>query len=84
MELILTGVGEFFKLWCTRKSQGAGKEEGGAEPLYHLVLSPLCHHTGESLFTFFMPYWHTLIVSRPIYLNYHPWILKEHSDSSTF
>ena len=69
MELILTGVGEFCKLLCTRKSQGAGKGEGGTEPLHHFVLSPYSHHAGESLFTFFTPYWHTLIVSRPIYLN---------------
>ena len=63
MEFILTGVGEFFKLWCTRKSQGQGRGEDGAEPLYHLVLSPYSHHTGESLFPFFRPYCHSLIVS---------------------
>ena len=38
-------------------------EEDGAEPLYHLVLCPYSHHTGESLFPFFGPYCHTLIVS---------------------
>ena len=69
MELILTGVEEFFKLWCMRESQGAGKGVGGAEPLHHFVLSPSCHHTGESLFLFFRPHCHTLIVSRPMYLK---------------
>jgi len=50
-------------MWWTRKSRGAGRGEDGAEPLYHLVLSPYFHHTGESLFPFFRPYCHILIVS---------------------
>ena len=51
MELILTGVGEFCKLWCTRKLQGARKGEGGRKPytiwsylLIPIIQAKLCLH----------------------------------------
>ena len=63
MELILTGVGEFGKLWCTRKSQGAGKGGGRGRTSLPLGPIPLFPSYRRIFVSIFRPYCHTLIVS---------------------